>query len=128
MDFVRPGTQHPLTSIISNPSRQLCVATDGHDVVGAAELIVVPNSTHQARPWAVIENVIVSEAICGRSAGTALLEHLMDVAEASGCYQVQLHSGKRRLDAHRLYRQVGFRPVAAGFTLYFDGPRSALRH
>lgn len=112
------------TTILSDRSRHLCVATDADAVVGAAELVVVPNLTHGARPWAVIENVIVTEAIRGRGAGTALLEHLIDLARASGCYKVQLHSGKQRMGAHRLYRSVGFAPVAEGFKLYFDEARS----
>lgn len=116
------------TAIANDRSRHLCVATDGAHVVGAAELIVVSNLTHQGRPWAVIENVIVSEAVRGCGAGTALLEHLIDIARDSGCYKVQLHSGKQRVDAHRLYRRVGFGPVAEGFKLYFDETRSALRN
>lgn len=116
------------TAIASDRTRHLCVATDGDDVVGAAELIVVANLTHRARPWAVIENVIVSQAIRGNGAGTALIQHLIDIARASGCYKVQLHSGKQRSDAHRLYRRVGFEPVAEGFKLYFDDTRSVLGH
>jgi GNAT superfamily N-acetyltransferase len=112
------------TAITSDPSRVLCVATDGDDVVGSAELIVVRNLTHYARPWAVVENVIVFQASRGRGAGAALLEHLVDLARSSGCYKAQLHSGKQRVDAHRLYRKVGFLPVAEGFKLYFDGTRS----
>jgi ribosomal protein S18 acetylase RimI-like enzyme len=72
------------------------------------------------------ENVIVSGEIRGRGAGSALLEHLLNLARASGCYKVQLHSGKQRVDAHRLYRRLGFRPVAEGFKLYFDDTRSNL--
>ena len=74
----------------------------------------------------MVENVIVSEKIRGRGAGTALLEHLLNFARAIGCYKVQLHSGKQRVDAHRLYRRLGFRPVAEGFKLYFDDTRSNL--
>ena len=114
-------------AIASDRAGHLCVATDGDNVVGAAELIIVPNLTHRARPWAVIENVIVNESIRGRGVGTALLEHLIDLARVSGCYKVQLHSGKQRVDAHRLYRRVGFAPVAEGFKLYFDDTRSVPR-
>jgi ribosomal protein S18 acetylase RimI-like enzyme len=71
----------------------------------------------------VIENVIVTEAFRGSGAGTALLEHLLELAQASDCYKVQLHSGKHRVDAHRLYRRLGFRPVAEGFKVYFDATR-----
>jgi ribosomal protein S18 acetylase RimI-like enzyme len=113
-------------AIVKDQSRHLCVASLGNDVVGAAELIVVANLTHHSRPWAVIENVIVSNAMRGRGAGTAMLEHLVDLARASGCYKVQLHSGKQRVDAHRLYEKLGFEPVAEGFKLYFDDTRSPI--
>jgi GNAT superfamily N-acetyltransferase len=113
-----------LNRIREDHARQLWVATDGATVIGAAELIVVPNLTHHARPWGVIENVIVSERARGGGAGTALLERLLEVAQAEGCYKVQLHSGKQRVDAHRLYRKVGFNAVAEGFKIYLDETRS----
>lgn len=122
------ASRQTFTAIASDDSRHLCVAAVGDGVVGAAELIIVPNLTHHARPWAVIENVIVDEANRGRGAGAALLEHLIDIARASGCYKLQLHSGKQRLDAHRLYRRAGFLPVAEGFKLYFDDNRPAPGH
>lgn len=68
----------------------------------------------------MVENVIVTKSARGNWAGTALIEHLVNVACARGCYEVQLHSGKQRADAHRLYRRLGFVPVAEGFKLYFD--------
>ena len=114
-----------LISIVEDQSRHLWVATDGGKVIGAAELIVVPNLTHCARPWGVVENVIVSAGVRGRGAGTALLERLLEVARAGGCYKVQLHSGKQRVDAHRLYRELGFKAAAEGFKIYFDQTRSS---
>jgi ribosomal protein S18 acetylase RimI-like enzyme len=66
---------------------------------------------------------MVSSAMRGRGAGTAMLEHLIDLARSSDCYKVQLHSGKQRADAHRLYKKLGFEPVAEGFKLYFDDTR-----
>ena len=115
-----------LATIISDQRRHLCVAEHGNKVVGSAELIVIEGLTHGAMPWAVVENVIVSQEIRGRGVGTALLEHMVDLAQVSGCYKIQLHSGKQRADAHRLYQSIGFRPVAEGFKLYFDGTRSYL--
>jgi ribosomal protein S18 acetylase RimI-like enzyme len=114
-----------LIRIVEDQARHLWVATDGGKVVGAAELIVVPNLTHHARPWGVIENVIVSEVVRGRGAGTVLLDRLIEIARAEGCYKVQLHSGKQRVEAHRLYRKVGFNAVAEGFKMYFDETRSS---
>jgi ribosomal protein S18 acetylase RimI-like enzyme len=115
-----------LAGIINDQSHHLCVAENGNEVVGSVELIVIEVLTHGAMPWAAVENVIVSGEIRGRGAGTALLEHLLNLARARGCYKVQLHSGKQRADAHRPYRGLGFKPVAEGFKLYFDDTRTNL--
>ncbi len=115
-----------LAGILSDGRRHLCVAAYGDEVLGSAELIVIEGLTHGAMPWAVIENVIVSGESRGRGAGTALLERLLELARASRCYKVQLHSGKQRVDAHRVYRRLGFKSVAEGFKLYFDDTRSML--
>lgn len=113
-----------LSLILGESDHHLCVASVNGTVVGAAELIVVPNLTHHGRPWAVIENVIVNGSARSNGAGTRLLEHLLAIAHASDCYKVQLHSRKHRIDAHRVYQRLGFRPVAEGFKLYYDGTRT----
>jgi ribosomal protein S18 acetylase RimI-like enzyme len=71
-------------------------------------------------PWAIIENVIVAADAQRRGVATAMLEHLIEIAERAGCYKVQLHSGKQRTDAHLLYRRLRFAAVAEGFKRYFD--------
>ena len=116
-----PAHSRPvLTAILADPARHLHVAATGMRVVGSADLLIVANLTHHARPWAVIENVIVTASARRQGVGTALLRQLVQIASAAGCYKVQLHSGKQRPQARQLYRQLGFRAVAEGFKLYFD--------
>lgn len=110
-----------LKTILDDPARHLHVAVTSTRIVGTADLLIVANLTHQARPWAVIENVIVAAPARRHGVGTALLQHLVQIASSAGCYKVQLHSGKQRAQAHDLYKKVGFRAVAEGFKLYFDG-------
>jgi ribosomal protein S18 acetylase RimI-like enzyme len=90
------------------------------DVVGTADLVVVPNLTHRGEPWAVLENVIVTSSHQRMGVGSALLEHLIDVARAARCCKIQLLSGKHRTWAHEFYESMGFEAVAEGFKLYFD--------
>lgn len=110
-----------LKRILDDPARHLHIAVADTQTVGTADLLIVANLTHRARPWAVIENVIVTAPARRHGVGTALLHHLVQIASSAGCYKVQLHSGKQRAQAHDLYKKVGFRPVAEGFKLYFDG-------
>jgi ribosomal protein S18 acetylase RimI-like enzyme len=110
-----------LKLILADPARHLCVAVAGTEVVGTADMLIVANLAHHGKPWAVIENVVVSASARRQGAGTALMRHLVDIASSAGCYKVQLLSAKHRSPAHELYRKAGFQPLAEGFRLYFDG-------
>jgi ribosomal protein S18 acetylase RimI-like enzyme len=106
--------------ILADESRHLLVAVLDERVLGTMDLLVVPNLTHEGRPWAIVENVVVSEAVRGRGVGRALMQRLIELARAAGCYKVQLISGKHRTEAHAFYRSLGFGPVAEGFKLYLE--------
>jgi GNAT superfamily N-acetyltransferase len=105
--------------ILTDPSRTLMVADVDGKVVGTIDLVIVPNLTHSAKPWAVIENVVVALESRRRGIATHLMRYAIDVAQAAGCYKVQLHSGKQRAaEAHEFYGRLGFAAVAEGFKLY----------
>jgi GNAT superfamily N-acetyltransferase len=84
------------------------VATTGDDIVGTADLLVVPNLTHSSRPWAIVENVIVDEAMRGRGAGRALFNEILAITVEARCYMVQLVSLNHRHEAHAFYARLGF--------------------
>ncbi len=118
-------------AIVSASDRALLVATLDGAVVGTADMVVVSNLTHGARPWAAVENVVVDEAHRGAGVGRSLMVEVLRRCEASGCFKVQLLSRRHRHDAHRFYRGLGFEPSAEGFRLYLEaapgapGPGSA---
>ena len=113
-----------LKGILADQSRHLHVAVIGNQVVGSGDLLIVPNLPHHARPWAVIENVIVTAPARRRGVASALMHHLVEIASSAGCYKVQLMSGKQRMGAHELYRKIGFHAVADGFKIFFDGTQA----
>ncbi|MHB1801542.1 MAG: GNAT family N-acetyltransferase [Actinomycetes bacterium] len=109
-----------LEAMLSDQCRHPCVGLLDGQVVGAAELVIVSGLTHRGRPWAVVENVIVAGHARRRGVASAMVRHLLDTAQRAGCYKAQLHSGKQRVEAHALYRHLGFAPVAEGFKYYLD--------
>lgn len=116
----RVGAEPLLEEILADPARHLIVAiADGH-VVGTADLLIVTNLTHHAKPWAIVENVIVAATARRAGVGGELMRHLIELAGAAGCYKVQLLSGKQRAGAHALYRNLGLDAVAEGFKIYLD--------
>jgi GNAT superfamily N-acetyltransferase len=116
----RAASEPLLAAILSDERRQLVVAIVDGQLVGTADLLVVPNLTHHGKPWAVVENVIVARGVRRTGVGRELMSHLIEVARAAGCYKLQLHSGKQRVEAHEFYRGLGLDAVAEGFKIYFD--------
>jgi GNAT superfamily N-acetyltransferase len=115
----RASSAPMLEQILADPARHLALAELDGRPVGTADIVVVPNLTHHRRPWAIVENVVVTEAARRQGVGRALLSHLIEHARSAGCFKVQLLSGNQRTEAHELYREVGMQPLAEGFRLYF---------
>jgi GNAT superfamily N-acetyltransferase len=109
-----------LTAIGAQPGMHLLVAELGGQVVGTVTLVVVPNLTHFARPWAQVENMVVDETHRGRGIGRRLLDRCMELARDAGCYKLQLQSANQRDGAHRFYATYSFAPSSVGFRLYLD--------
>ena len=115
-----PRARAAMEAILTDRSRHLTVVTIDGRVAGTADLLIVQNLTHRARPWAIIENVVVAAAHRRAGVGRTLMSHLFEVAREAGCYKVQLLSGRHRAEAHSFYRSLGFEAVAEGFKLYLD--------
>jgi ribosomal protein S18 acetylase RimI-like enzyme len=106
------------SEILSDPRRGFLIAEDGGVIVGTADMIVVPNLTHAARPIAFVENVIVTAKQRGHGIGRKLMEEVLRRAEAAGCYKAQFLSNKARTRAHAFYERLGFEPSSEGFCRY----------
>jgi GNAT superfamily N-acetyltransferase len=98
----------------------LLVADDDGRVIGTADMIIVPNLTHDGRPWAMIENIIVQPERRRSGVARSLLDEVFARARAANCYKVQLMSNQKREEAHSFYGALGFAPSAQGFRLYLE--------
>ena len=93
------------------------VAEAGGRIAGSATLIIVPNLTHQGRPYAIVENVVVDQTQRGGGIGELLMRHAIEAAGRAGCYKLSLTSNRRREDAHRFYERLGFVATHEGYRL-----------
>lgn len=104
--------------IVSNPCLSYLVAEKDGVIVGACLLAILPNLTRSTRPFGLIENVVVDDGHRRMGIATRLLEHAKSIAKESGCYKLMLMSNNKRVEAHRLYENVGFEKASkAGFDL-----------
>ncbi len=105
--------------ICADPRHELFVDEEKGQVVGTVVLLIIPNLSHSATPWALVENLVVGQKYRRSGLGKLLLEHVIARAKEKGCHRIELCSDKRRKEAHRLYRSVGFEASAYGFRIYF---------
>lgn len=105
--------------ICAAPGHDLSVAEYQGEVVGTMVLLIVPNLSHGACPWAVVENIVIDRGHRRRGFGRLLMDYAIGRAREAGCYRIVLSSDKRRKEAHRFYRALGFEASAHGFRLYF---------
>lgn len=128
----RPGSQPgdvessraAMAAVLADSRRHLLVAEREGELLGTVDLLVAANLTHAAKPWAMVENVVVASRARRQGITRALMERAFEVAGAAGCYKVQLLSGRSRVEAHELYRALGMEPVAEGFKAYLGGASS----
>jgi N-acetylglutamate synthase-like GNAT family acetyltransferase len=105
--------------IVAMPNQEFLVAEKDDYVVGSLFLQVIPNLSHGAHPWAILENMIVDGRYRRQGIGRLLLEYALYRSREAGCYKVQLLSNKKRHEAHIFYRSLGFEDSALGFRYYF---------
>ncbi|MEW2429562.1 GNAT family N-acetyltransferase [Micromonospora sp. NPDC047644] len=120
-DDVRPHADRLATAwrdLHAQAGRRLLLAVAGDTFVGTLDTVVVPNLTHGARPYMVVENVVVTSGWRRRGVARALMLAALDEATAAGCYKVQLVSNATRTDAHRFYASLGFAQSALGYRRY----------
>lgn len=103
-----------------DPRNELLVADDGGSVVAVLQLTYIPGLTHQGAERAQIEGVRVATSHRGRGVGRQLFLWSIDRARERGCRIVQLTTDKRRAEAHRFYRSLGFEDTHEGMKLRLD--------
>ena len=111
------GYRRAFQQIEADERQQLFVLEDGGRIVGTACLIIVPNVSHEGRPYALVENVVADETERSAGYGELLLRHAMAEAKGAGCYKLALTSNKRRPGAHRFYQRLGLRATSEGFRI-----------
>jgi ribosomal protein S18 acetylase RimI-like enzyme len=117
-----PDPREVIAQIIGDPARSLLVAELDREVVGSVDVLIAPNLTHYAQPWALVENVVVAARARRHGVGRALMLRAIELARAAGCYKVNLISGNERTGAHDFYRSLGFDAIGQGFKTYLLAP------
>lgn len=94
--------------ITADPRHHIVGAWEDGRLVSSCVCVVVPNLTHEQRPYALVENVVTDPAYRGRGLATACLEAACGIARSAGCYKVMLLTGSKQDATLRFYERAGF--------------------
>jgi GNAT superfamily N-acetyltransferase len=92
--------------LLDNPVMHTFVAERSGRVVATCVLAILPNLTRGTRPYGLIENVVVDQAVRGQGVGRELMQAVLSFAWRQRCYKVMLLTG--RPEVVGFYQQVGF--------------------
>ena len=73
-------------SMVQDENHQVVIAQEGNGIVSSCVLVMVSNLTHGQRPYALIENVITSEAFRNQGLASACLAFAKQIAVEHRCY------------------------------------------
>lgn len=94
--------------IMSDPNHHIIVAEEDGIIVSSLVLLIVPNLTHNQRPYGVIENVITHPSFRKRGLATACLHYAREIAKKAGCYKLMLMTGSKVESTLTFYEKAGY--------------------
>ncbi|MFO1049933.1 MAG: GNAT family N-acetyltransferase [Geminicoccaceae bacterium] len=114
---VEPAHLEALRAIEADPNCRQLVAVESGAVVGCFQLNFLPGLSRRGSWRAQVEAVRVAGQRRNGGVGAAMMRWAIEQARARGCALVQLTTDKRRADAHRFYRRLGFEASHEGMKL-----------
>ncbi|HEY9103973.1 GNAT family N-acetyltransferase [Chitinimonas sp.] len=99
---------------IKNMGEVLVAEADGQ-IVGCCSLYICSSLLHGARPFGLIEHVVVDPGHRRQGMGRALLQEALQIAASRNCYTVMLSSSSLRSEEHAFYAACGFDADLQGF-------------
>ena len=107
-----PPTEDRLLSvwgtILGDPNHHLIVWEEEGKLVSSCVCVVVPNLTRNARPYALVENVVTHPDFRGRGLASQCLEEARRIARENGCYKIMLLTGAKDDRTLDFYRRAGY--------------------
>ncbi len=105
-------------SMLHNDSLDIVVVEYKGLLVSSCVLSITPNLTRNARPFAVLENVVTHEDYRQNGFGKQCVRAAIDRAKERDCYKIMLLTGSEETWKHDFYESCGFdKQAKTGFTL-----------
>jgi len=95
-------------SMLTDRNYHIIVGVINNMVISSCTIVIIPNLTHNQKPYALIENVISHENYRGKGYATSVLEYAKDIAVKNDCYKIMLLTGSKKESTLNFYRKAGY--------------------
>ncbi len=97
-----------LSNFGQDENMHLLVFEKDGKILSTVQMVIVPNLTHNLRPFAVIENVVTHAEYRNQGYASALLQKATEIAREHHCYKLFLETGSNKESTLNFYRKNGF--------------------
>lgn len=94
--------------MISDDDYHIIVNVIDGKIVSSCSCIIIPNLTHNVRPFALVEYVVTHADYRGKGYGTDCLNYAREIAKRENCYKIMLMTGSKRPETLRFYKNAGY--------------------
>lgn len=94
--------------ILQDQNHHIIVEEEDGTIVSSCVCVIIPNLTHNQRPYALIENVITDKVYRKKGFATKCLDYAKKIAIQKKCYKMMLLTGSRMDATLQFYRNAGY--------------------
>ena len=94
--------------ILRDQNHHLIVCEEDGKIVSSCVCVVILNLTRNARPYALIENVVTHPDYRKRGLASKCLDFAKQIAQKENCYKIMLLTGAKDESTLDFYRRAGY--------------------
>ena len=94
--------------ITDDPDHHLIVNEIDGKIISSCVCVIIPNLTHNVRPYAFIENVVTHADYRKKGYAGECLAYARKIAEQNNCYKMMLLTGSKRPETLHFYENAGY--------------------
>lgn len=94
--------------IIEDKDHHIIVAEENGEIISSCVCVIIPNLTHNQRPYAFVENVVTDEKYRKKGFATKCLNYAKEIAIKENCYKIMLLTGSKRESTLNFYEEAGY--------------------
>lgn len=95
-------------NILNDNNYHLIVNVVDGIIVSSCTCIIIPNLTHNVRPYALIENVVTHKDYRAKGYASECLNYAKEIAIKNDCYKIMLMTGSKEQSTHDFYKKAGY--------------------